>query len=87
MTELGTKKISINKLEDIAIGKTINMETIVSNKDCKISTVIGGQILNGKNSGMVWRKTNYLLKNYNLLKLGVEKISESKYNEYLDSIK
>jgi len=87
MTELGRKKISINKLEEIAVGKTINGETIVSNKNDKVSTVIEDQILNGKKSGLTWKKHNYLLINYNLLLLSNRTISESKYNEYLDSIK
>jgi len=81
-------KIHIHRLEEIAIGKTINGETIIANEDNEISTVIKDQILGGKNSGgIICKKNNYFLDGYNLFKLRGEKISETEYNNYLNSIK
>jgi len=81
-------KIHIHRLEEIAIGKTINGETIIANEDNEISTVIKDRILSGKNGGgIIWKKNNYFLDGYSLFKQRGEKISEAEYNKYLDSIK
>lgn len=83
-----TERIHIHRLEEIAIGETINGETIIANEDNKISTVIKDQILGGKdNSGIIYKKNNYFLSGYSLFKQKGEKISEAEYNKYLDSIK
>ncbi len=80
------QEIKINDLEEIAVGKTINGEMIISNRNNKISTVVQGTF-DGV-LGILRRKNDYqLLEDNTLHKLGGRGISEKEYNTYLNSIK
>lgn len=80
------ERIKINNLEEIAIGKTINGETIISHNDNKIATVVEGPM--EEMSSIIRRKYDYFFLTKNTLaKIGGRGISENEYNNYLNSIK
>lgn len=79
------QEIKINNLEEIAIGKNIEDEIIISNKDNKVVTIRETNF--GGSTDIIRIKYNYKLKDNTLTRLGGTRLSKEEYNYCLDLIK